>query len=329
LPWWKVSGLKLQSGDETRMKSQRPDTIANRGYLAVFVSSLFFATTAIFIRFLTVNFNLPTLVLAFWREVFVAFTLLVIFLIFKPALFKGIRENFPFLAVYGLVLAIFNGSWTLSVGLNGAAVATVILYSSVAFTAIFGWLIFRENLGSVKVTAVMLSLAGCALVANALDPKLWALNAAGVLVGVIAALGKTAYSLMGRSASQRGLNPWTTLLAIFAIASVILLAANLGFGRILPGGTAKPADLFWLGSSFTGWGVLVILAIVPTLMGYGLYNTSLKYLPSSVANLVATIEPLLTAIFAYFLLGEMLSPVQLAGGALVLAGVVLIRLSGK
>ena len=60
--------------------------------------------------------------------------------------------------------------------------------------------------------------------------------------------------------------------------------------------------------------------MVPTLMGYGLYNTSLKYLPSSVANLVVTIEPLLTAIFAYFLLGEMLTPVQLIGGALVLAG---------
>jgi drug/metabolite transporter (DMT)-like permease len=117
--------------------------------------------------------------------------------------------------------------------------------------------------------------------------------------------------------------------AIFSVACVILLAANLGFGRLLPGGAERPTDLFWLGSSVKGWAVLVSLAIVPTLMGYGLYNTSLKYLPSSVANLVVTIEPLLTAIFAYFLLGEMLTPVQLTGGALVLAGVVLIRVSGK
>ncbi len=311
------------------MTNHSTDINANRGYLAALVSALFLATTGIFIRYLTVNFKLPTLVLTFWREFFVAFTLLVIFLIFKPILFKGIRENFPYLAVYGLVLALFNSAWTLSVAFNGAAVATVMLYSSVAFTAVFGWLIFREDLGWIKVAAVVLSLTGCALVANALDPKLWALNAVGVFAGVLAALGKAAYSLMGRSASQRGLNPWTTLVAIFSVASIILLAANLGFGQLLPGGAAKPADMFWLGSSLKGWAVLVTLAIVPTLLGYGMYNTSLKYLPSSVANLIVTIEPLLTAIFAYFLLGETLTLVQLTGGALVLAGVVLIRLGGR
>ena len=267
--------------------------------------------------------------LTFWREFFVALALIAAFTLFKPALFKGIRKNLPYLGAYGVVLALFNSAWTLSVAFNGAAVATVILYASVAFTAVFGWLLFNEDLGWIKVIAVVLSLAGCALVANALDPSLWALNAVGIFVGLAAALGKAAYSLMGRSASQRGLNPWTTLVAIFTVASVILLAANLGFGKLLPGGAQTPADLFWLGSSLKGWAVLIALAMVPTLMGYGLYNTSLKYLPSSVANLVVTIEPLLTAIFAYFLLGEVLTPIQLTGGALVLAGVVLIRISGK
>ena len=311
------------------MTSQPANTNSNRGYLAAFGSSLFLATTGIFIRYLTVNFKLPALVLTFWREFFVAVALIAAFTLFKPALFKGIRKNLPYLGAYGVVLALFNSAWTLSVAFNGAAVATVILYASVAFTAVFGWLLFNEDLGWIKVIAVVLSLSGCALVANALDPSLWALNAVGVFVGLAAALGKAAYSLMGRSASQRGLNPWTTLVAIFTVASVILLAANLGFGQLLPGGAQKPADLFWLGSSLKGWAVLIALGIVPTLMGYGLYNTSLKYLPSSVANLVVTIEPLLTAIFAYFLLGELLTPVQLTGGALVLAGVVLIRLGGK
>ena len=311
------------------MTNQPALTNANRGYLAALASALFLSTSSIFIRYLSVNFKLPALVLTFWREAFVAVTLLAIFLIFKPVLFKGIRAHFPYLAAYGLVLALFNSALTFSIVLNGAAVATVILYSSVAFTSVLGRFILQEDLGLVKIAAIVLSLAGCALVANALDPKLWALNAAGVFVGVLAALGKAAYSLMGRSASQRGLNPWTTLVAIFSVASLILLSANLVFGRLLPGGAAKPADLFWLGNSVKGWAVLIILAILPTLFGYGMYNTSLKYLPSSVANLIVTIEPLLTAIFAYFLLREMLTPVQLIGGALVLAGVVLIRLSGK
>ena len=311
------------------MTSQPANTNSNRGYLAAFGSSLFLATTGIFIRYLTVTFKLPALVLTFWREFFVAFALIAAFTLFKPDLFNGIRSNLPYLGAYGVVLALFNSAWTLSVAFNGAAVATVILYASVAFTAVFGWLLFNEDLGWIKVIAVVLSLAGCALVANALDASLWALNAVGIFIGLAAALGKAAYSLMGRSASQRGLNPWTTLVAIFTVASVILLAANLGFGKLLPGGADKPADLFWLGSSLKGWAVLIIMAMMPTLMGYGLYNTSLKYLPSSVANLVVTIEPLLTAIFAYFLLGELLTPIQLIGGALVLGSVVLIRISGK
>lgn len=311
------------------MKTKLSSHITNRGYTAAFASALFLSTTAIFIRYLTNSFQIPALVLTFWREFLVALILLAFFLIFKRSLFSGIRANWPFLSVYGLVLALFNGSWTLSVALNGAAVATVLLYSSAAFTAVFGWLLLKEDLALPKVIAVILSLTGCALVANALDPALWALNAGGVLVGMLAALGKAAYSLMGRSAAQRGLNPWSTLLATFSIACVILLAANLGFGRFLPGGAQQASDFFWLGSSLKGWTVLVILAIVPTLLGYGTYNISLSHLPSSVANLVVTIEPVFTAIFAYFILAETLNPAQLAGGALVLAGVVLIRLTEK
>ena len=103
------------------MTSHPANTNSNRGYLAAFGSSLFLAITGIFIRYLTVNFKLPALVLTFWREFFVALALVVAFIIFKPVLFKGIRKNLPYLAAYGVVLALFNSVWTLSVAFNGAA----------------------------------------------------------------------------------------------------------------------------------------------------------------------------------------------------------------
>ena len=53
--------------------ADRSFTRTNRGYLAAFGATLFLATTAIFIRYLTVNFQLPALVLTFWRELFTAF----------------------------------------------------------------------------------------------------------------------------------------------------------------------------------------------------------------------------------------------------------------
>jgi drug/metabolite transporter (DMT)-like permease len=71
--------------------------------------------------------------------------------------------------------------------------------------------------------------------------------------------------------------------------------------------------------------VLFLLAAGPTLAGYGLYNVSLTYLPSSVANLVVTLEPAFTAVLAYFLLGERLTWIQIVGSLLILSGVVFLR----
>lgn len=302
---------------------------ANRGYLAAFGSTLFLSLTAIFIRYLTVNYQLPALILTFWREFFVAFFLLIFFLLFQPALLKGARLHLPYLTAYGLVLAVFNALWTLSVALSGAAVATVLVYSSAAFTALLGWLILKEDLGLAKIVAVVLSLVGCALVANALDASLWAQNALGILTGLLSGLCYAVYSLMGRSASQCGLNPWTTLFYIFGFAAIFILIANLGIGRFLPGGAVHTSELLWLGNSLSGWGVLLTLALIPTLFGYGLYNVSLKHLPSSVANLIMTSEPVFTAIVAYFMFEEMLTPIQIIGAVLILSGVVIIRLTRK
>lgn len=78
-----------------------------------------------------------------------------------------------------------------------------------------------------------------------------------------------------------------------------------------------------------GWGTLLVLAIGPTLGGYGLYTVSLTYLPTSTANLIVTLEPAMTAALAYFFLGERLSVTQLLGGAIVLAGVFLLRYSER
>jgi drug/metabolite transporter (DMT)-like permease len=131
---------------------------------------------------------------------------------------------------------------------------------------------------------------------------------------------------MGRAASQRDMNPWTTLLYTFGFATVILLLFNLPPGQILPGTAAEPRDMFWLGNSLQGWGILLLLAAGPTLVGFGLYNVSLGYLPSSVANLILTLEPVFTGLVAYALLGERMDGVQIGGGLLIMGGVVFLRI---
>ena len=299
----------------------------NRGYFIALLSAAILSTTGILIRYLTQTYHLPALILAFWRDVFVAGALAPVLAVVRPQLLKLPVKHIVYMVIYGFILAVFNSMWTLSVALNGAAVATVMVYCSAAFTALLGWWFLKEKLGVSKLLAVALSLGGCLLVSGALQQSNWDAHFMGILTGILAGLGYAVYSLLGRSASQRGLNPWTTLVYTFAIAAVFLLGFNLIPGGIIPGAAAKPADLFWPGLTAMGWLILFLMAAGPTVLGFGTYNISLTYLPSSVANLIATSEPVFTTITAYFLFGERLSFIQLIGSLMIVSGVVVIRVS--
>ncbi len=302
-----------------------PNTLT-RGYAAALAAAGILSTTAILIRYLTQNYRMPALVLASWRDILVALTLALALGLLRPALARIERQDAAFILAYGLMVAVFNSLWTISVAVNGAAISTVLVYCSVAFTALLGWWLLKERLDSAKLLAIAVCLGGCALVSGALEPGAMRSNLVGVLTGLLSGLAYAGFTLFGRSASQRGLNPWTSVLYSFGLGGVLIaLIAILSGGR-LPGTIAKPADFMWLGDSLAGWGILFLLAAGPTLAGFGMYNTSLTYLPSSVVNLIMTLEPVFTILIAYLLLGERLNLMQIAGSLLILAGIVFLRL---
>ena len=305
------------------MKSN--STHVTRGYAIALLSSVILSTTAIFIRHLTQTYRMPALILAFWREGFVVLTLVVILSLARPVLLTINRTHFFYLIVYGFVLSVFNATWTLSVALNGAAVSTVLVYCSAAFTALLGWWFLKEDLGWGKILAVILCLSGCVLVADALNVAVWRTNLLGIFTGTFSGLCYAVYSLMGRSASQRGLNPWTIVFYTFGFAMLFLLVYNFLPGGFLPGTAKRPADMLWLGNAVSGWVILFLLAAGPTLLGFGLYNVSLGLLPASVTNLILTSEPVFTALLAYLLFNERLSGIQIIGSFLILSGVVFLR----
>jgi drug/metabolite transporter (DMT)-like permease len=300
-----------------------------RGYTLAIVSSAILSTTGILIRYLTQTYQLPSLILAFWRDGFATFSLLLIMRVlgFKNA--KLQRNQNIFLACFGLVLAFFNALWTLSVSLNGAAIATVLAYCSAGFTVLLGWWLLNETLGWVKILVVILTLGGCILVSGAYNPSDWKTNTIGILTGIFSGLGYASYTLMGRSASKRGLDPWTTLLYTFAYAAMFLLILNLLPGFPFPEKAISLKDFLWLRNAYAGWGILILLAFGPTVAGYGLYNMSLVYLPSSIVNLLVTTEPVFTAMIAFYFLGERLDNIQIGGSLLILAGVIFLRIKEK
>ena len=88
----------------------------------------------------------------------------------------------------------------------------------------------------------------------------------------------------------------------------------------------NPQILFWLGTDLAGWGILFLLAVGPTVAGFGLINVSLSLLPASITNLVLSSEPVFTTVIAYFLLDERMSIIQIVGSLLIMGGVIFLRI---
>jgi drug/metabolite transporter (DMT)-like permease len=307
----------------------------NRGYTLGLIGIAFWSTTAIFISYLLKNYALQPLTLAFWRDLFVVGALTIVLAIFRRSALRIDPRQRKFLLLYGVSLTLMNISWTLSVALNGAAVSTVMVYASPGITAIAAHFFFKERLSPIRVLAFLGALLGAFFVAKANDPAQWNVNAAGILIGILSAFGFAFYSLMGKEVSHRRINSWTATLSAFGVATVFLLPTTLitlAIGQAAAPIAAERAasySLFSLGTQWSGWLILFVLAVVPTLGGFGFYTASLGYLPAGTANLLAALEPVLTTILAYLLLNETLSSAQLIGAGLIVLSVISLRLEER
>jgi drug/metabolite transporter (DMT)-like permease len=188
----------------------------NRGYTLGLIGIAFWSTTAIFISYLLKSYPLQPLTLAFWRDLFVVGALTIVLAVFRRSTLRIDPRQRKFLVLYGVSLTVMNISWTLSVALNGAAVSTVMVYASPGITAIAAHFFFKERISLVRVLAFLGALLGAFFVAKANDPAQWNINAAGIIIGVLSAVGFALYSLMGKAVSHRHINSWTATLSALA-----------------------------------------------------------------------------------------------------------------
>jgi len=302
------------------------DKSLSRGYAIALTATVIWSFTGIIISYLVKEFALPSLVLSFWRNVFVSAGMVVGLLLFARQRFQLDKLHWGFMILYGLVLAVFNNMWTFSVQYNGAAVATVLAFSSPAMTAMLSKLVFKEKFSRIKIMSILLSIAGTVFVSGAYSLAAWNLNPLGILFGLGTGFMFAVYNLQGKAAGDRSIDSWTALFYSFSISTVFMLAFIMGNDLWI---TNKPlfGDMLWLGDAVWGWGVLAFLGVIPTLGGFGLYTLSIRYLSPTTSNLIATLEPVFTAMWAYMLWRELLTGPQLFGSLLLLIGVYLLRFS--
>ncbi len=294
------------------------------GYLIGLAATVLLSFTGILISYLNRTYHLPSLVLAFWRDVFVVLGLAMFLGVFSRRRVGVQRVHGSFFILYGLTLSLFNSMWTFSVQFNGAAIATVLAYSSPAMTAILAHYLLREQINGIKLASIGISLIGTILVSGAADPSAWQVNAAGIITGLLTGFFFACYNMVGKTSANKSIDPWTTMLYGFCAGVLFLFLFNLGLNAL--DHQAPLANFLWLGTNYSGWGILLLLSLGPTIGGYGLYLVSLGYLPATVANLIGALEPAFTAVWAYLLFQEGFTGSQLLGSVMILASVVLLRM---
>jgi len=298
-----------------------------RGYWVGLSATVLLSFTGILISYLNRMYGLPSLVLAFWRDSFVSLGLILVFLTTSPTRFRLDRSLLGFFILYGLTLSLFNSMWTFSVEFNGAAVATVLAFSSPAMTAVLAHFILKEQINTIKLISIVLSLGGTVFVSGAASSSAWKLNAAGITFGLLTGFFFACYNMVGKTSSNKSIDPWITLLYGFGSATFFLFLFNV-FGNVFTGHRFF-TNFLWLGTAYSGWLILFLLGVGPTVGGFGLYLVSLKYLSATVANLIGALEPVFTALWAYLVFQEQMTVIQLLGSLLIFASVVLLRLGEK
>ncbi|MCC9144367.1 MULTISPECIES: DMT family transporter [unclassified Arthrobacter] len=221
---------------------------------------------------------------------------------------------FGFIGVAGCQFFYFNAVERLSVG-----VALLLEFLAPVLMVLWLWAVTRRRPGLRTVLGAVAAVAGLVLVLDLggsirVDPVgvLWGLAAAVCLAGYFFITAKQNDSLPPLVLATGGMFVGGATMAVLGLTGVLPMAVST-------------ADVE-LGGWQTAWWVPVAgLVLFSTVLAYVTGIIAARSLGSRVASFVSLTEVLFAVLWAWLLLAELPRPVQLAGGVLIVAGVVLVR----
>jgi drug/metabolite transporter (DMT)-like permease len=180
----------------------------------------------------------------------------------------------------------------------------------------FAWATTRRMPQVAVLIGSVLAVGGLVLVIG--PGALGAVDPLGLALAFGAAIGCAVYFVIAARPGD-GLPPVALAGTGLLLGGVVL--ALVGVTGLLPF-TAAFGDLTMLGSAATPWWVpLLIVAVVGTSLAYVAGTTASRMLGSRLASFVGLLEVVFASLFAWLLLGEELTPLQLIGAVLILAGI--------
>jgi drug/metabolite transporter (DMT)-like permease len=278
-----------------------------KGTLAIIGSSLGYGTLAVLAK-LTLERGVGVVPLLMWRFVIAGIVLWTIVLAGRLAL--PTRGKLRGLCLLGGLYAANSLAFMIGLDRIPASLASLVFFTYPVVTVLLARLWIGEELTGRRLGALAAATAGCVLTVGqgvaAGDGAgvLWVLLAVTLLAGFIVA----SHGILARVPALGG-----TAVLVTTTAFALTIAA------LVSGGPGLPDDL-------RTTGLLVALGVVATAIPITLFLLGIQWIGPARAAIFSTLEPIITVGLASVVLNEILTPVQGIGGALILAGVVWLRL---
>jgi drug/metabolite transporter (DMT)-like permease len=208
----------------------------------------------------------------------------------------------------GLLFAVDLVAWHYSIEYIGAGLATVIANLQVVLVGLTAWAVLSERPEGRILIAAPIGLIGVVLISGVLEAGAYGEDPAkGTILAVVTAISYTGFILLIRH-SGTGVNPAAPLFEATWVAAIGCAVAGIALGEI---------DFV---PSWPEHGWLILLALSSQVLGWLLITSSLPQLPAAVTSVLLTLQPLGSLLLGIILLSEEPTGLQLAGAALILAG---------
>ena len=218
----------------------------------------------------------------------------------------------PMLFAAGFAFAGDLAFWHWSIRFTSVANSTLLANLASLFVTAAMWLFWRERPSGTFLVGLAAALAGVALLLR--TSIAFSVTAVwGDALGVITAIFYAGYILAVKELRDRGARTLELMAFTTTVTALLLLPVAL------------VSDEAFLPQSARGWLTLLALAWISHCAGQGLIAYSLAHLPAAFSSVSLLFQPVMAALFGWLFLGEALAPLQIAGGAIVLAGIYAAR----
>ena len=285
-----------------------------RGYLYILVGATLWGVSSVVAKSLFI-IGLSPAQLVQIRLTLATAALLLILLFYDRKRITISLKDLPYFLILGLVgVAGVQFTYYYTISKIHVGPAVLIQYLSPIWIALYAFLFQKEPLTKAKMLALLLAILGCYLTVGGYRMDLLRLNRVGIVGGLISSLFFSFYALYGEKGLKK-YDPWTLILYGF------------GFGAAFYWILISPMKVIAGGYSFKIWMAFFYIAIFSTLIPFGLYFKGIERIRSTRASITATWEPVVAGLTAYFVLEEMLYPLQIAGGLGVITAIILLQIS--